>query len=170
MVDNFSNISDILDNSFFNTKDVQIALRHSAIFSFWGLISGKKFKNSSKPYAIKNSKMFVSCANSVVAQELSMYKTILLKKILPYCEPLDVKITDFVFEYKNWSSNTTISSDSDFPDFYTNDRLDCVNINVDDFKNVFLNIDNSPYLTECQKEKFKNRIIRLQKAKKLRFS
>lgn len=170
MYDDFSNISDILNANLFSTKKLKLAFKQHTIFSFWGKIAGKKFENSSKPYAIKNSKMYVSCADSYVVQELSMYKNYLLKKIEPYAKALDVEISDIIFNYKNWSDKAIVDYMDDFPEFYTDDELSCIEYIENDFKVVFENIDNSTYLTDEQKTIFKNKIIKLQKAKKLRFS
>lgn len=170
MSDNFSNISDIIGDNFFDSKKAQIALKHSTIFSFWGQIVGKKFINSSKPMSIRNFKLYVSCENSFVVQELMMYKKVLLKKLLPYSSALGVEISDILFEYKNWNPNREMfQAGDDFPEFYSNDELSKVNIDLKAFEHVFKNIENSTYLNEEQKEKFKNKIIKLQQAKKMRF-
>lgn len=170
MSDNFSNISDIIGGNFFDSKKAQIALKHSTIFSFWAQIVGKKFVNSSKPTFIRNFKLHVSCENSFVVQELMMYKKVLLKKLLPYSSALGVEISDIIFEYKNWNSNKEIfQAGDDFPDFYSNDELSKVSVDLEAFEQVFKNIENSSYLNDEQKEKFKNKIIKLQQASKLRF-
>lgn len=170
MSDNFSNLSDILKDSFVDSKRVHNAFKYSTLFSFWSQIAGKKFENTSKPYSIKNSKLFVSCENSYVVQELLMYKNILLKKILPYSSALGIDVLDIVFDYKNWNVNTQNQIDDGFPEFYKDEKLNSICVDTRDFDVVFKNIDASEYLSDEQKEKFKNRIIKLQKAKKLRFS
>ena len=99
-----------------------------------------------------------------------MYKKVLLKKLLPYSSALGVEISDIVFEYKSWNPNREMfQAGDDFPDFYSNDELSKVNIDLKAFEQVFKNIENSTYLNEEQKEKFKNKIIKLQQAKKMRF-
>lgn len=169
MNDDFFSISDIINEGLFGSNK-SAAIKYSTIFSFWGQIAGKKFLNSSKPVQIKGDKMFVSCENPYVLQELMMYKKVLLSKLKPYCEPLGVKICDIVFDYKNWQSAMRTSTGDDFPEFYNDERLCGVSADCSEFEQVFLNIDKSPFLTLEQKEKFKNRIIKLQKAKKLRLS
>lgn len=161
-------ISDILNNGLFNSNKAKIALKCVTIFSFWGQIAGKKFEQSSKPYAIKGMKLYVSCENPYVMQELIMYKKILLQKLIPYTRPLEIVINDIVFDYKSWNEHKKVPLPDDFPDFYTDERLLNIDICEDDFKNVFINIDNSEYLNDEQKRKFKERIIKLQKAKRLR--
>lgn len=99
-----------------------------------------------------------------------MYKNILLKKILPYSSALGIDVLDIVFDYKNWNVSMQNQIDDGFPEFYTDEKLNSICVDTSDFDVVFKNIDASEYLSDEQKEKFKNRIIKLQKAKKLRFS
>lgn len=169
MNEDFFLISDILNDSLFGSNK-RSAIRYSTIFSFWAQIVGKKFANSTKPSKIKGSKLYVSCENPFVVQEMIMYKKILLNKIRPYSSPLGVDIDDMVFDYKSWSDEQEISTVDDFPKFYDDKELDLQDVDCSEFEKVFLNIDNSPYLNDEQKDKFKNRIIKLQKAKKLRNS
>lgn len=169
MNENIFSISDILNDGLFGSNKSS-AIKYSTIFSFWGQIAGKKFLKTTKPYQIKGSKMYVTCENSFVVQEMIMYKKILLDKLKPYCEPLGVNIADIVFDYKNWNSFSKEDIVNDFPNFYSDEELSEVEYNCSDFCDVFMNIDNSSYLTQEQKEKFKNKIIKLQKAKNLRFS
>ena len=89
---------------------------------------------------------------------------------MPYSSALGVEISDIIFEYKNWNSNKEIfQAGDDFPDFYSNDELSKVSVDLEAFEQVFKNIENSSYLNDEQKEKFKNKIIKLQQASKLRF-
>ena len=170
MSDNFSNISEII-NGILNTDSAKSALKISTIFSFWGQIVGKKFVSTSKPLSISNGKMHIVCENSFVVQELLMHKNTLLKKLLPYCTPLGVQINDLIFSYKNWRTDEDdFQSGDDFPDFYSDEQLSKVIVDTDEYEKAFRNIDSSLYLSDEQKEKFKNKIIKLKRAKKIRFS
>ncbi len=161
-------ISDIINKGIFDTKKAQTAFKFSTIFSFWSQIAGKKFSSSSKPYKIKGGKMYVCCENSYVVQELIMYKKMLLAKIKPYSEPLGVDVEDIIFEYKNWQKVNSTPLSDDYPNFYSEKVLNETQIHKEDFSELFSNIDKSKYLNSEQKEKFKNNILKLQKAKKLR--
>lgn len=169
MGEDFFTISDVLNEKIFDFKKGQNALKHSTIFSFWGQIVGKKFEKCTKPYSIKGSKLYVTCENSFVLQELQFHKSLLIKKIKPYSEPLGIIISDLVLDYKNWEAN---NSNFEFGDnavnFYDMNKVDSVKIDEKMFENVFLEIDKSEFLSDEQKEKFKTRILRLEKAKKLR--
>lgn len=170
MGDNFFTISDILNTGVFDTSKGSRALKYSTVFSFWPQIVGSKFKDSSKPLSIRSFKMFVTCENSFVVQELSMYKKVLLEKIKIYADPLGIKVSDMVFDYKNWCPTVPEEPEDDFGDFYTEDKLSEVNVDISEYEGVFYNIDSSPYLNDEQKEKFKDRIIKLKRAKELRLS
>lgn len=108
------------------------------------------------------------CENSYVVQELIMYKKMLLAKIKPYSEPLGVDVEDIIFEYKNWQKENSTPLSDDYPNFYSEKVLNETQIHKEDFSELFSNIDKSKYLNSEQKEKFKNNILKLQKAKKLR--
>ena len=47
--------------------------------------------------------MVIACENPVVAQELSLYKVILLQKFQPYLQSLQMKVKDLKFDPKKWS-------------------------------------------------------------------
>ena len=170
MNNDFVNIFDVLNSDFINSEQIRSALRCSTIFSFWPEVVGQKYAKSSRPFAIKKGKIFVTCENSFVLQELFMYKKLLLKKLLSYSLPLGIDLFDIIFDYKNWTDISANVNEDGFLDFYTDEQLSNVSVKTEDFDKVFDNIDNCSYLSVDQKEKFKNRIIRLQKAKKLRLS
>lgn len=168
MNNEFSTISDVLNGGVFDKLKGARAFKYSAIFSFWPQIVGSKFKDCSKPYSLKGSKMYVTCQNSYVLQELSMYKKMLIEKLKVYCEPLEVKVEDIVFDYKNWQQDSVIESVDDFAKIYSDVELEKIEIDKSAYTEVFSNIDESPYLNEEQKQKFKDRIIKLERAKTLR--
>lgn len=170
MNEDFFTISDILNNGLFNSKKGSFAIKFSTIFSFWPQIAGKKFAKSSKPYSIKGSKIFVTCENSFVVQELVMYKSVLIEKLKVYSEPLGINISDIAFDYKNWSDVQNVYDPDEYPQFYSDEKLDGISVNEDDFRDAFLNIEKSGYLNDEQKKKFKERILKLQRAKILRLS
>ena len=169
MEDNFSSISEILNEKLFNTNKSSIIIKYSTIFSFWEQIVAKKFINSTKPKAIKNSKIYILCKNSVVAQEISMHKTLILNKLKTYAQPLDVIISDLVVNFKDWQNEKDIEQDNGF-NLIEDKKLDEIKVDESQFEEAFKNIDKSEYLDDMQKKKFKERILKLQKAKILRNS
>ena len=46
--------------------------------------------------------MVIACQNPIVAQELSLYKVILLKKFEPDIKSLKMRVQDFKFDPKKW--------------------------------------------------------------------
>ena len=95
-VDNI--ISSMMDN-----PQLKKALTRTNLYNFWDKILPQKFKNKSRPYSmIQGNVMVIACSNPVVAQELSLYKVILLKKFEPYLKTLNMKVNDLKFDPKKW--------------------------------------------------------------------
>ena len=91
-------ISSMMDNPQFKK-----AIARTNLYNFWDKIIPSKFKGKSKPYSMAyGGVMVVACENHIVAQELSLYKIILLKKFEPYLKSLKMKVTDFRFDPKKW--------------------------------------------------------------------
>lgn len=169
MKNDFSSISEILNEKVFDFKKGQNALKMSTIFSFWGDVVGKKFQKCSKPYCVKGNKLFVTCENSFVLQELLMFKSTILSKIKPFSSPLGIEIKDIVFDYKNWKiQNEEIVIDDEFKKFYTEDEINSVKIDEKTYAEAFSAIDDLKFLDDNQKKNFKAQIIRAKKAEILR--
>ena len=49
--------------------------------------------------------MVIACENPVVAQELSLYKVVLMQKFEPYLKTLQLKVKDLKFDPKKWIVN-----------------------------------------------------------------
>ena len=47
--------------------------------------------------------MVIACENPVVAQELSLYKVLLMQKFTPYLKSLKMSVKDLKFDPKKWS-------------------------------------------------------------------
>lgn len=103
--DGFSSIGEIIDETLADNPRYKFAIKCSTLFSFWEQVVGPKFAKFSKPVNLNYNKLFVVCKNPAVVQELTMFKADLLKKISKFCEPLNLKITDFVFSYKDWEED-----------------------------------------------------------------
>ncbi len=91
-------ISDMMDN-----PQLKKAITRTNMYNFWDKILPEKFKNKSKPYSmLPGGIMVVACSNPVVAQELSLYKIILMKKFEPYLKTLNLRVKDLKFDPKKW--------------------------------------------------------------------
>lgn len=91
-------ISSMMDN-----PHLKKAIARTNLYNFWDKILPQKFKNKSKPYSmLPGGLMVIACENPVVAQELSLYKVILLKKFEPYLKTLKMRVNDFKFDPKKW--------------------------------------------------------------------
>jgi len=93
-------ISEMMDNPQFKK-----AVTRTNLYKFWDSILPAKFKNKSKPYKMQaGGIMTVACQNPVVAQELSLYKVILMNKFSPYATSLKMRVTDMKFTASCWNN------------------------------------------------------------------
>ncbi len=91
-------ISTMMDN-----PQLKKAITRTNLCNFWDKILPQKFKGKSKPYSmLPGGVMVIACQNPIVAQELSLYKVILLKKFEPYIKSLKMRVQDFKFDPKKW--------------------------------------------------------------------
>ena len=98
----FEEINSIID-SMMDNPQFKKAIARTNLYNFWDKILPQKFKGRSKPYSmLPGGIMVIACENPIVAQELSLYKVILLKKFEPYVKTLKMRISDFKFDPKKW--------------------------------------------------------------------
>lgn len=182
----FTKLADILNESVLADKKFGQALdkcvSFSMLFSFWKDVVGKRFEKISIPYDLKGQVLFVSVMSPVVTQELSLYKADLLKKIEPYAEGLNFKITDIRFDYKNWfavksnnesenSSNGSSVFDIVTPEYYTDKDYEAIGLDnneTKEFQKFRENLENNEFLPKNLKEKIYNNAVMMYKAQKLR--
>lgn len=154
-----------------NSKDITKVAKYSTIFSFWAEIVGKKFESISRPYSIKGAKLFVMAKSPVVIQELTLFKTALLKKINSYSLPLGIEIKDIVFDYKNFDKKDDTSS-SDFiedkPETITEQELLSIKTDSELVEKTKDSIEKLKFLPADKKEELLNKILLSYKAQKFR--
>jgi len=168
-----SKIGDLIDASVFasgvNGFKLRSVTKHSTIFSFWKDIVGSKFEKFTKPYAIKHSTFYVSTKSPVVAQELSLYKKTLLKKINSYSMPLGLEIKNITFNYKNFDEITAISAPEteveDKPIWLSDDSLEKIEADENEIAQIEKHIKKIKLLNDKQKKKLILKIIASKKAK-----
>ena len=91
-------IADLLEN-----KDIKKAITRSNLYRFWKSIVGPKFAEKSKPFSmIGGGVMVIACENTVVAQELTFQKKMLITKFAPYLKSLKITLKDLKFDSKRW--------------------------------------------------------------------
>ncbi len=94
---------DTVINSMMDNPHLKKAITKTNLYNFWDKILPEKFRGKSKPYSmLPGYVMVIACKNPVVAQELSLYKIILLKKFEPYLKSLKMKVNDLKFDPKKW--------------------------------------------------------------------
>ena len=166
-------ISDLLNESVFGqvSKDrLNNVVKQSTIFSFWDNIVGAKFSKFTKPYSVKYQKIYVSVKSPIIAQELSLYKNKILKKINSYSQPLGMEIKDVIFNYKNFHSSNPYASFGveDKPVFLDNGTLSSVQVDSKIQNKIKEHVTKIKFLDEKQKDKFISKIISTYQANKLR--
>ena len=142
-------------------------IKHSTIFSFWDNIVGARFSKFTKPYSIKYQKLYVSAKSPVVVQELTLYKSKILRNINSYSMPLGLEIKDIVFSYKNFSVTEpeTLSQKEDKPVQISTEKVLTGEINSEVEEKIKSNIDKIKFLNEEQKQNFAQKIVSTYKAK-----
>ncbi len=98
----FEGVDSIID-SMMDNPQFKKAVARTNLFNFWDKILPEKFKKKSRPFSmLPGGVMVIACENPVVAQELSLYKIILLKKFEPYLKTLQIRVKDLKFDPKKW--------------------------------------------------------------------
>ena len=101
----FEGVEEII-GSMMSSPQLKKAIARTNMYSFWEKILPEKFKNKSKPFSmLPGGIMVVACQNPVVAQEMSLYKIMLIQKFAPYMKGLNIKINDMRFDPQKWSLN-----------------------------------------------------------------
>lgn len=98
----FEGIDTVIE-SMMDNPQLKKAVARTNLISFWDKILPEKFKKRSRPYSmLPGGIMVIACENPVIAQELSLYKVILMKKFEPYLKSLKLKVSDLKFDPKKW--------------------------------------------------------------------
>jgi len=99
----FEDVESVM-TSMMDNPQLKKAVARTTLFKFWDNILPEKFKNQSRPFSmLPGGIMVIACKNPVIAQELSLYKIVLLKKFDPYLKSLQLRVKDFKFDPKKWA-------------------------------------------------------------------
>lgn len=99
----FEGVEDIISTMMDNPQ-LKKAITRTNLYNFWDKILPEKFRGKSRPFGmLPGGVMTVACQNPVVAQELSLYKIILIKKFEPYAKSLKIRVLDMRFDPKRWT-------------------------------------------------------------------
>lgn len=99
----FEAVEDVISSMMTNPA-LKKAITRTNMYNFWDNVLPEKFKSKSKPYSmLPGGIMVVACENAVVAQELTLYKIMIMQKFAPYMNSLKIKITDLKFDPKKWN-------------------------------------------------------------------
>lgn len=98
----FEGIDSVIE-SMMDNPQLKKAVTRTTLYGFWDKILPQKFQKRSRPFSmLPGGVMVIACENPVVAQELSLYKVMLLKKFDPYLKTLKMRVTDLKFDPKKW--------------------------------------------------------------------
>ena len=98
----FEGIDDVI-SSMMDNPHMKKAMNRTTLYSFWDKVLPEKFKKRSRPFSmLPGGTMVIACENPVVAQELSLYKIMLLQKFSPYLKTLNLKVNDLKFDPRKW--------------------------------------------------------------------
>lgn len=98
----FEGIDSVIE-SMMDNPHLKKAVTRTTLNGFWDKILPQKFQKRSKPYSmLPGGVMVIACENPVIAQELSLYKIMLLGKFQPYLKALNMRVTDLKFDPKKW--------------------------------------------------------------------
>lgn len=101
----FKGVDSLIADMLKDDDVLQKAMKRANLYSFWAKVVGKPFDKKSKPYGMAGkSTMIVACENAVVAQELTLRKKQIIKKLTPYVKPLNISLEDIRFDIKRWST------------------------------------------------------------------
>ncbi|MBQ7126940.1 DUF721 domain-containing protein [bacterium] len=99
----FEPVDDIL-SAFMTNPNLKKAIAKTTLYNFWDGILPEKYKKMSKPFGMLPGKiMVIACKNPIVAQELTLRKSMLLAKFQPYLNKLNLNVEDFKFDAKKWN-------------------------------------------------------------------
>lgn len=99
---NFTTTEELVEKMLTKTE-IKKAITRNSLYKFWEKAAGKKFADKSKPYSMMpKGIMVVACENAVVAQELMLKKTQILKKLEPYLKSLKMNVKDLRFDAAKW--------------------------------------------------------------------
>ena len=97
---------DTVITSMMDSPQFKKTITKTNLYNFWDKILPPKFKHKSRPYSMKaGGTMVIACENAIVAQELSLYKIILMKKFAPYAHSLKMNVNDLKFDPKKWEAD-----------------------------------------------------------------
>ena len=101
----FEGVEDVI-SSMMDNPQLKKAISRTNMYKFWDSILPAKLKGKSKPFSmLPGGIMTVTCANPIIAQELSLHKIMLIKKFEPYAKSVNMRITDMRFDPKRWSED-----------------------------------------------------------------
>jgi len=142
--------------------------RRMEFFALWKQACGKKFENNSRAHEFKNGILTVACQNSFVAQELSMYKRELIKRINQLTLNMKIEVKDIIFSYKIWENQKTLQTGAQEPEITINhEDYQDVELEPQEIEKIRTSVMQIKFIDEKKRESLMGRII--DDAKRLKY-
>ena len=159
MKNDFDSIASLLDgvSTAFNFNEIR---KRTQFLALWKQACGKKFENNSKAYELRGSTLVVACQNSYVAQELSMYKRELIKKINTLALNLKIEVKDLIFSYKIWENPKTCEIGAEEPELSIKyEDYQHIELDEEEIEKIKKSVSDIKFISESKKENLVGRII-----------
>ncbi len=158
---NFDKLGDIL-MTVAKQSGLDAGISQTVLLNIWSETVGNRFKSTTKAVKIHNKILTIATKSPAVTQELSMFKTDILKKIQILTKNLDLKINEIIFNHKIWNEiNKTGEEKTEF--LYRKylpapSNADLARIELP--SNIIEEVENSLVGTENLSEEIKQRMIK----------
>jgi len=78
-------------------------LKKHNLSKVWGQVVGKRFEERSYPASLSNKVLRVACENAQITSELTMSKRMVMQKLQPLAQAIELDIKDIIFSHKIWN-------------------------------------------------------------------
>lgn len=85
---------------------LEAGISQLALFNLWSEAVGNRFKNTSKALKLHNKVLTIATKSPAVTQELTMFRTEILKKLSVLTQNLNLEIKEITFNHKIWAELT----------------------------------------------------------------
>lgn len=158
---NFDKLGDVL-MTVAKKSGLDAGISQTVLLNVWAEAVGNRFKNTTKAVKIHNKILTIATKSPVVTQELSMFKTDILKKLDVLTKNLDIKIKEITFNHKIWDEiNKTYEEKTEFSyRKYLPAPSDADLAKIELPANIKEEVENSFVGTENLSEEIKQRMIK----------
>lgn len=152
----FENVNSVI-NTLTESLGLEKGLRVSSVSKLWPNIVGPRFEKTSKIYSIYSSKGYdtalIAVKSSPVGQELSFYKSDVLRKLNKVGQNFGFNIKEVTFSTKYWKNNEK-EQKTEKPHMPSESDLEKISIPESLLKSIQASVDENYLFNEELKERF----------------